>query len=143
MNIDSEFWRTVAIEHLPMHSQLVGRASSHVDLWQQLKEVVADSNDTLEVEQLRPIFAYAWWCVDESNNPDLAVAAETCFYQDLPAYSDTSGSIRHFIDQKQFSRLRSSFSARIDESEFKAIFAQFEIWHRDRMFRPPDRDITK
>ena len=125
MNTNSERWRKTALKFLPMYSELIGSALCHVDLWQELKELVADENSTSGIESQRPIFAYAWWCVDESNDPDLITAVETCFYQDLPAYSDTRGKIEHFIDQHQFNRLRKLFAARVDEEEFHKLFAKF------------------
>ena len=114
------------MKHLPMYSELVSSASCHVDLWQELKELVADADTANGLESLRPIFDYAWWCVDESNDPDLTSAVESCFYQDLPAYSDTSDKINHFFDQHQFHRLRKSFASRVNEEEFQKLFAEFK-----------------
>ena len=123
----SDYWRAVASEYLPMHSDLVRHTESHVDLWQQLKEIVADSNtDEVGLSKLRPIFDYAWWCIDESSDDNLVAAAETYFYEDLPAYSDTQNKIKHFIDQTRFDRLQKSLSARISKAEFDSIFADFK-----------------
>ena len=44
MNTDVEQWRAIALQNLPAFHDLVNRALSHVDLWQELKERVADSS---------------------------------------------------------------------------------------------------
>jgi len=111
-----------------MHADLVRNATCHVDLWQELKEIVADSSATTTgFEHLRPIFDYAWWCIDGSNNSDLVAAIEAHFYEDLPAYSDTCTKFQLFIDQNQFERLRNSFSARITNEEFESVFVNYDV----------------
>jgi len=127
MNTNLEPWQVTALEHLPVYGDLVREATSHVDLWQCFKELVAMTvGNPAELELLRPIFDYAWWCINDSNNQDFVAAIETYFYEDLPIYSDTCWKFQHFIDQKQFTRLRSQFSARISDDEFQSLFVEYD-----------------
>ena len=123
---DADQWRLHAEEHMPTLRETIKQAQSHVDLWQLLKELVADAElEPASLAAIRPIFDYAWWCVEDSGDDDMVAAIETYFYEDIPAFTDTSPKIEHFIDGQQFTRLRQAFSARINDGEFSELFAAY------------------
>jgi hypothetical protein len=68
MDSHSDEWQTQAQLHLPSLLGVVSLARSHVDLWQLLKEQVADATpEPASLDYIRPIFDYAWWCVNDSR----------------------------------------------------------------------------
>jgi hypothetical protein len=120
-------WRALALAHLPQQVALISEATSHVDLWQLFKELVAlAATDEFKLESLRPIFAYAWWCVSESGDPMLKCEIETFFYEDLPVYDDTKKYLTYFITPDQFVVLQTSLLARLSEGESKVLVGRFQ-----------------
>jgi hypothetical protein len=82
-------WRDLALEHLPQLKNVVQDASSHIDLWQQLKELLSEAGvDEARAGDVQAVYDYAWWCHAESGDPDLPTEVATFFYEDLPVYSD-------------------------------------------------------
>ena len=71
-------WRELAIEHLPGLRQVVVAASSHVDLWWSLKEFLAEAGPgQSQTAEVASIYDYAWWCVANSEEEELAGEVET------------------------------------------------------------------
>lgn len=120
-------WKTSAVDHLPQYRDIVERSRSETDLWQELKELIADCRtDSESLQRIAPIFDYAWWCVAHSGDSGLEAAARCCFFEDLPTYSDTQEKITPFLDPEKYRTLRSSLSARIDETVFARLFGSLE-----------------
>ncbi len=119
-------WQQLALEHLPKRQATILDAENHADLWQLLKELVATGGHNLaQTAQIEDIFRYAWWCVIESGDPDLRIEVETCFYEDLPVYSDLEERIPEFVTVSQFERLESVMSARLTDEEFESFRSRF------------------
>lgn len=112
-------WRDLAIQHLPNLRETALAATSHVDLWQLFKELLAEAGiSESRRAEAESIYKYAWWCIAGSHDPDLAAAVETFFYEDLPYYSDFEEQVPMFIAPMQFKRLERSFANRLTEEEF-------------------------
>ncbi len=128
-------WQRRALEHLPDRRATVLRAESHVDLWQLLKEDVAEGgHDPLGRTEIADMFRYAWWCVTESGDPDLRVEVETFFYEDLPVYSDLEEQLPAYLTPSQFEYLERVFAARLTEEEFES----FRLRYSDSIGRDTD-----
>ena len=78
------------------------------------------------MDAVASIFAYAWWCVSQSHDSGLGSSARVFFYEDLPVYSDTRDKVAPFLTFRQYSFLRDSLLARIDEKELARLFPSFE-----------------
>lgn len=119
-------WQQLALEHLPQSREVVLQAESHVDLWQLLKEVVAEEESTPQRRtEIEAIFRYAWWCVHESGDADLRSEVEAFFYEDLPVYSDLQEKVSAFVTPSQFSQLESAFATRLEEDEFQRFRSDY------------------
>jgi hypothetical protein len=119
-------WRDLAIQHLPNLREVVLAAESHVDLWWSFKAIVAEAgvSDSRRAE-VQSIYGYAWWCIAESNEPDLVTEVETYFYEDLSVYSDFEEQVPLFVTPVQFERLERSFAYRLTEEEFAEFRSRY------------------
>jgi hypothetical protein len=126
-NMSLEFqWRELAIEHLPTLRNVILAAGSHVDLWWAFKERLAEARTTeCRKAEVGSIYGYAWWCVANSGDGDLATEVETYFYEDLPVYTDFKEQIPLFINPSQFLRLESCWRHRLTDEEYSDFRSRY------------------
>ena len=128
-------WRKVALTMMPQCKKLIARARAPVPLWVDLQLAFADAyrHRTPKNPQLiRSIHGYAWWCIAESNNPDLASAATTCFYEHLPVTPGAWEELHLYLDRRQFEGLRDVFKYFFEPHEQQPKFDQFLVALRKR-----------
>lgn len=120
-------WREFALERLPEFADLVIASRSDVDLWQNLKEFLADEGAmAANQDRARAIFEYAWWCITECDDKMVAGQAEVSFYEDLPVYSDFHILVPIYITRSQFSRLEVAFRSSLSDDEYDEFKATYE-----------------
>lgn len=119
-------WRDLAIHRLPDLREAIAAARSHADLWWSLKELLAEAGvSESRRAEAESIYGYAWWCVADSCDPDLAAEVEAYFYEDLPVYPDFHEQVPLFISPMQFERLERAFAYRLSADEFAEFRSHF------------------
>jgi hypothetical protein len=119
-------WRELAMEHLPDFRDVILAATSHVDFWWSIKELLSDAG-TSEAQRtkVQSIYDYAWWCVALSGNEDLATEVGTYFYEDLSVFSDFGGQVPKFVTLSQFERLEQFFRYCLSDDEYAIFRSRF------------------
>jgi hypothetical protein len=119
-------WRDLAIQHLPGQREIIAAARSHADLWWSFKELLARTGvSESRKAEAESIYSYAWWCIADSDDPDLGAEVETYFYEDLPVYPDFQEQVPLFISPMQFERLQRAFAYRLSEEELDEFRLHF------------------
>jgi hypothetical protein len=115
-------WRELALKHLPDLREVILAATSHLDLWRSLLELLSDAGTTESRKmEIQSIYEYAWWCIAVSGNEDFAAEVGTYFYEDLSAYSDFKKQVPPFVAPEQFKYLERYFRYRLTDKEFAAL----------------------
>ena len=100
-------------------------------MWQLFKERLSENGvDEARIADTASIYNYAWWCVTDSEDPDIIAEVETFFYEDLPVYFDFEEQLPRFISLTQFDRLEPSFKYRLSDDEY-AVFRSRYLDKRD------------
>ena len=119
MQKDAHPWRELALQRLPRFQDVIREARSHVDLWQEFREILSETSiDESRDDDTKAIYDYAWWCVTASGDPVVALEVETFFYEDLPVYDHFKGQLPRFISPEQFKRLEPCMKYRLTEPEY-------------------------
>jgi len=112
-------WREVAHADLPELSTVITEASSHLDMWWALMDIVGEASTTGPPSAtVESIFGYAWWCVAESDDEWLAAEVRTFFYENLPEYCDLEVQVPRYVTPWQFERLARAFRYHLGGAEY-------------------------
>jgi hypothetical protein len=123
-------WRELAIEHLPRFRDVILAATSHIDLWKSLLDILSEAGtDESRRPETEAIYEYAWWCVALSGDVGLAAEVGTHFYEDLSFYSDFDRQVPLFITPSQFEKLEPFFRYRLTDEEFVDFHLRFAANH--------------
>ena len=119
-------WRELALKHLPGFREVIQASTSWMDMWQNLKEFLADEGATEQGRgKAEAIFDYAWWCVTRSPDRLVASQVEVAFYEELPVYCDLECLVPLFISPRQFETLRKWFRRLLSDEEYEAFCARY------------------
>ncbi|MCA9214200.1 MAG: hypothetical protein KDB27_14110 [Planctomycetales bacterium] len=118
--MQNEIWKKAAFNHLPDLRETIEEAKSEIDLWQSLKEYIADNP-----EEAKPVFDFAWWCFSNSGQHSFRYEVEAYFYEDLPVFSDLRPLLLRFITPTQFTELSCAFGTRVNLDELTELCSDF------------------
>jgi hypothetical protein len=136
-------WRELAIQHLPQLRETICTATSHVDLWQRFKELLAEAGvGESRRAEVASVYDYAWWCVAISGDEDLAAEVGTYFYEDLPVFEEFDEQMPLFVSPSQFQRLESYFRYCLNDGEFADFRSRYigKRTTRSECHAPPSSD---
>jgi hypothetical protein len=129
-------WRRVALERFPKLREEIERSENVSMLWTDLYlRFFRAHEEPVDLEMIRRCYEYAWWCFNESKNPDVTDAVGMGFYENLPTdklvrqrlaehltteqFEKAAGYICHFLDPEQFNQFREEFKEQRRQVERK------------------------
>jgi hypothetical protein len=118
---------------MPGRKVLIERALSAMELWIELQfeAVRAFEKQPVDDETLRPIFAYARYCLAASDG-DINTAVAVAFVEHLPVRAAVRADLHRWISQEEFDGLRALLQYFPSPEEFEAFQTEFKKRARER-----------
>jgi len=119
-------WRRVAIEKLPEFRHIIEAAETAGMLWIDLSLKFEDAyEEPVNQDLAHRVYAFAAWCVAESNDQDIQTAAALTFYEHLPINKKIRRDMANHLTHEEFFGLKELFQYHLAEGEHEEMEQEF------------------
>jgi hypothetical protein len=119
-------WRRVAMEKLATLAKTIKQADTIGMLWVELSVKFGQAHrEPVDESIIRGTYEFAWWCVGEAKNDDLATAAVCGFYEHLPRDPRAVELLPTHMTKDEFLGMREVFKYFLSPEEHAAFVSDF------------------